>query len=110
MPEIFTIKASDLVLKVSENIDPARFDISEYEAFLDALINKIKGNGDLAKETRAKYRYAVDHFQRLNNLQDEQIYYFSFLTPTDFDNFFGVLRKGKFSGYKSRLDAELKKE
>ena len=37
MPEIFTIKASDLVLKVSENIDPARFDISKYEAFLDAL-------------------------------------------------------------------------
>ncbi len=37
MPEIFTIKASDLVLKVSENIDPARFDISKYEAFLDTL-------------------------------------------------------------------------
>ena len=37
MPEIFTIKASDLVLKVSEYIDPARFDISKYEAFLDAL-------------------------------------------------------------------------
>jgi len=30
MPEIFTIKASDLVLKVSENIDPAKFDISKY--------------------------------------------------------------------------------
>ena len=76
----------------------------------DALINKIKENGDLAKETKAKYRYAIEHFRRLNDLQDEQIYYFSFLTPIDFDNFFGVLRKGKFSGFKSKLDAELEKE
>ena len=76
----------------------------------DALINKIKENGDLAKETRAKYRYAMEHFQRLNNLQDEQVYYFGFLTPTDFDNFFGVLRKGRFSGFKSKLDAELERE
>jgi len=37
MPEIINIKASDLVLKVSENVDPAKFDISKYEAFLDAL-------------------------------------------------------------------------
>ncbi len=76
----------------------------------DALMNKIKENGDLAKETKAKYKYTMEHFQRLNDLQDEQIYYFSFLTPTDFDNFFGVLRKGKFSGFKSKLDAELEKE
>jgi len=76
----------------------------------DALINKIKENGDLGKETRAKYRYAIDHFQRLNNLQDEQIYYFSFLTPAYFDNFFGVSRKDEFSGFKSKLDAELEKE
>ena len=34
MPELFTIKANDLVLKISENVDPARFDISKYEAFL----------------------------------------------------------------------------
>ncbi len=37
MPEIFTIKASDLVLKVSENVDPRIFDINKYEPFLDAL-------------------------------------------------------------------------
>ena len=71
----------------------------------DALISKIKENGDLAKETRAKYKYAIEHFQKLNNLQDEQIYYFSFLTPADFDNFFGVLRKNKITNFKSKLDA-----
>ena len=37
----------------------------------------------------------------------EQIYYFSFLTPVDFDNFFGMLKKGNFTGFKSKIDAEL---
>jgi hypothetical protein len=40
-------------------------------------------------------------------LQKEQTYYFTFLTPKDFDNFFGVLKRGDFSGFKSQLDAEL---
>jgi len=30
-------KNQDLVLKVSLNIDPEKFDINKYEAFLDAL-------------------------------------------------------------------------
>ncbi len=37
MPEFFTIKASDLVLRVSEKVDPAKFDISKYEVFVDVL-------------------------------------------------------------------------
>ena len=34
MSEIFTVKASDLVLRVSENVDPTKFDISKYDSFL----------------------------------------------------------------------------
>ena len=41
MPEFFTIKASDLVLRVSEKVDPAKFDISKYEVFLDVLYLKM---------------------------------------------------------------------
>lgn len=37
----------------------------------------------------------------------EQIYYFSFLTPVDFDNFFGMLKKNNFTEFKSKIDAEL---
>lgn len=73
----------------------------------DELINKVKEGGDITKETKAKYRYAVEHFNRLNRLQKEQNYYFTFLTPSDFDNFFGVLKRGDFSGFKSQLDTEL---
>jgi len=73
----------------------------------DELINKIKEGGDLAKETKGKYKYAIEHFNRINNLQTEQVYYFTFLTPKDFDNFFGVLKEGNFAGFKSQLDVEL---
>ena len=73
----------------------------------DELISRIKEGSDIAKETRAKYRYAIQHFDKLNELQKEQSYYFTFLTPTDFDKFFEVIKSGSFSGFKSQLDVEL---
>ncbi|MCD6238876.1 MAG: hypothetical protein J7K51_06090 [Thermotogae bacterium] len=76
----------------------------------DELIGKIKEGGDIAKENKGKYKYAIEHFNRLNELQKEQTYCFTFLTPIDFDNFFGILKKGNFTGFKSKLDVELEKE
>lgn len=55
----------------------------------------------------ARYIYAVQHFDKLNDIQKENSYYFTFLTPIDFDNFFEVIKTGRFSGFKSQLDAEL---
>ena len=74
----------------------------------DELIERVKEGGDVAKETKAKYKYAIEHFNKLNNLQKEQRYYFTFLTPRDFDNFFGVLKRGDFSGFTSHLDTEVR--
>jgi len=73
----------------------------------DELIDRIKEDGDLTKETIAKYKYAIQHFNKLNELQKEHNYYFTFLTPKDFDNFFELVKGGSFSGFKSQLDAEL---
>jgi type III restriction enzyme len=73
----------------------------------DDLVNRIKQDDDLAKETRARYRYAIQHFDRLNELQKEQSYYFTFLTPIDFDKFFALIKSGSFTGFKSQLDVEL---
>lgn len=73
----------------------------------DELIERIKEGGDIAKEIRAENKYALEHFNRLNEKQEDQSYFFTFLTPKDFDNFFGILRGGDFSGYKSQLDTEL---
>jgi type III restriction enzyme len=72
----------------------------------DELIDKVKEGGDLAKETKAKYKYAKEHFDRLNKLQTEQRYYFTFLIPKQFDDFFEVLKQD-FSDFKSQLDTEL---
>jgi len=40
--------------------------------------------------------------------QKKHKYYFTFLTPKDFDNFFEVVKQGNFGGFKSQLDAGLK--
>jgi type III restriction enzyme len=49
-------KNQDLILRVSPNVDPAKFDISKYEAFLDALC----GNREYQKEAiRETLRYLL---------------------------------------------------
>jgi type III restriction enzyme len=73
----------------------------------DGMINRVREGGDTAKEMKAIYKYTSQHFKRLDELQKEQSYYFTFLTPKNFDDFFEVLKKTDFSGYKSQLDAEL---
>ena len=45
------LKNQDLVLKVSPNVDPAKFDISKYEAFLDALCGDREYQKDAIRET-----------------------------------------------------------
>jgi len=76
----------------------------------DEMIEKIKEGGDIAKETKAKYRYAIEHFKRLNEQQKEQLFHFTYLTPKDFDNFFGTLKRKDFLGFRSQLDSELEED
>jgi len=73
----------------------------------DDMIKRVKEGGDIAKDMRAKYRYTIEHLNILNEKQKGQEYHFNFLTPIDFDNFFGILKKGVFSGFRSQLDSEL---
>lgn len=73
----------------------------------DDLIRRVKDGGDEAKELKAQYRYAKEHFDRINKLQKDIEYYFTFLTERDFDNFFATLKQSTFTGFKSLLDVEL---
>lgn len=66
------------------------------------------------EENRAKNRYAIEHFRRINE-QLEKLgsalrYQFNFLTPVDFNVFFQKLRSGNISGFKSALDVKLLEE
>ena len=76
----------------------------------DILVIEIKDDeeiNDPSDENKGKYRYACQHFQTLNQLQSENLYYFHFLTPRDYDTFFTFLRDGNYSSFVSTLDAVL---
>ena len=73
----------------------------------DIIVVEIKMDNDVSDENRAKLRYAREHFERVNGLQEEQKYYFKFLSPGSFDLFFKALSNGTYKDFKSELEAKL---
>jgi len=69
MPDQQQFRNEDLVLRVSRNVDPARFDISRYEQFIDALC----GTREYQKETiRDVLRYFLGgRYTNLRQLAEE---------------------------------------
>ena len=73
------------------------------------LVVEIKSDEEIADpsdENKGKYKAAQEHFNTLNEQQNESIYHFYFLTPTDYDAFFQFLREGKYS-FVSKLNVAL---
>lgn len=62
------------------------------------LVIEIKADKDDSNENKAKYKYAKEHFERLNQiLEDKKInqkYIFHFLSPNGYSEFFEYLKKG----------------
>jgi type III restriction enzyme len=77
----------------------------------DILIIEIKDDkaseGMAGEENKKKLEYAREHFNRLNELQKEQRYYFKFLSPMSYDLFFKALREKSYKDFKSELEARL---
>ncbi len=73
----------------------------------DIIVVEIKMDNDVSDENKAKLRYAKEHFERVNDLQKEQVYYFKFLSPKSFDLFFKALRNGAYKDFISDLEAKL---
>lgn len=74
------------------------------------VVIEIKGDeeiGEPSDENKGKYRYARQHFETLNQQQDECCYFFHFLTPRDYDTFFKFLREDNYESFVSSLDAAL---
>jgi type III restriction enzyme len=69
MPDQQRFNNADLVLRVSKNVDPARFDVNRYEPFLDALC----GTREYQKETvRVVLRYFLGgRYTNLRQLAEE---------------------------------------
>lgn len=79
------------------------------------LVVEIKDDSEVnspSHENVAKYRFASEHFDRLNarlgNTRGECCYQFNMLTPQDYSTFFQRLRAGDIKGYKSYLDVAIK--
>ena len=68
-------KNQDLVLKISPNVDPEKFDINRYEAFLDALC----GEREYQKEAiRVSLRYLLGgQYNNLKELEHYRIFIYS---------------------------------
>lgn len=73
----------------------------------DIIVSEIKEDKDISDENKAKLRYAREHFSKVNELQKEQTYYFKFVSPMSYDQFFKAIREGTYRDFKSEIEAKL---
>ena len=73
----------------------------------DIIVSEIKADKDISDENKAKLRYAKEHFSKVNELQKEQTYYFKFISPVSYDQFFKAIREETYRDFKSELEAKL---
>ena len=77
----------------------------------DILVVEIKDDkayeGTAGEENKKKLLFAREHFNRLNEIQAEQKYYFKFLSPRSYDLFFKALRENTYRDFKSEIEARL---
>jgi type III restriction enzyme len=94
--------------------NPDFFILLKQNDFEYISVVEIKSDDDDSGENKQKNIYAQEHFDELNRrLQEEGInqkYYFDFLSPKNYDDYFAYLRNGKLIQglYKSELDISLK--
>lgn len=60
------------------------------------IVVEIKDDGDNSEENKAKYKYALEHFEELNKrvVSNAEKYIFHFLSPNGYEVFFNHLRDG----------------
>lgn len=77
----------------------------------DILVIEIKDDkaydGTAGDENQKKLEYAEGHFNRLNELQQKQKYYFKFMSPMSYDLFFKALREKTYKDFKSEIETRL---
>jgi len=100
----------------SHLFNPDFFILIRQDDFEYISVVEIKSDDDESDENIQKNKYAIDHFKELNNRLSEkginQRYFFNFLSPQNFNDYFAYLRdKRLIKGlYRSELDVLLSKE
>jgi type III restriction enzyme len=79
------------------------------------IVVEIKDDEELklvSSENIKKHEYAAAHFERinveLNKQKSKARYYFHFLTPKDYPDFFNQIKNNGFISYNSKLDVKLR--
>jgi type III restriction enzyme len=73
----------------------------------DVLVVELKADGDDSDENRAKLRYALEHFERINSRQRAARYHMKFLSPVSYDAFFSSIKNDASVDFISSLHATL---
>ena len=72
------------------------------------VVVEIKDDGDDSEENKAKYKYALEHFENLNYKLEQnginQKYVFHFLSPNSYNAFFEYLESNKIEQFKGDLE------
>ncbi len=89
----------DFIIKVAKN------------DFIYFIVVEIKSDKDACDENKAKYKYAKEHFEKLNKKLEEQKikqkYIFHFLSPNGYTIFFDYLSKGTLLEGQDKFRCEL---
>lgn len=102
--------------KKQQKFNPDFFILIEQKDKKYVIVVEIKADGDVSDENIAKYKYAKQHFQDLNqSLQEANSMYqyiFHFLSPNNYIEFFEHLRNNKLINqqFTSALDKLLEDE
>lgn len=90
--------------------NPDFFVLVNYDGHQNISVVEIKMDDDNSDENKQKNKYAIEHFSELNEQLSlngiKQRYFFNFISPKNFSDYFSYLRDRKlFKGeYKSELD------
>ena len=75
------------------------------------LVVEIKSDRDDCEENKAKYKYAVEHFENLNQILEEnnqnEEYIFHFLSPNAYSDFFDYVKNQKILEGQDKFRCEL---
>jgi type III restriction enzyme len=97
----------------SHLFNPDFFILIRQDDFEYISVVEIKSDDDNSDENIQKNKYAIEHFNELNKRLSEkgikQKYFFNFLSPQNFNDYFAYMRDGRLvqNLYKSELDVDL---
>lgn len=98
---------------VSHQFNPDFFILQKKDGVEYITVIETKSDGDDSDENKQKNKYATEHFNDLNEtLKSNNInqkYFFHFLSPNNYNDFFTYLRDGRLIQglYRSELDKQL---